>query len=91
MTAAIAALQRKKDHQQALEQNEKTMRTLEQQINAIESANITATTFKSLKEAADVLTKIQKDITPDKVDQVKYAPPHPKLSRDFAPCLTCML
>lgn len=49
------------------------MRTLEQQINAIESANITATTFKSLKEAADVLTKIQQDITPEKVDQVKYA------------------
>lgn len=68
---ATAALRRKRDHAQALEQNGKTMRTLEQQINAIESANITATTFKSLKEAADVLTKIQADITPEKVDKVK--------------------
>lgn len=72
-TAAKAALKRKKQHQHNLDQTEAQIGTLEQQANAIESANINIWTLDAMKKASDAMGDIQKNLSPDKVDETMYA------------------
>ncbi|KAG8901525.1 ESCRT-III subunit protein snf7 [Tulasnella sp. 417] len=66
--AATAALRRKKQHEQELERLGGTRLTLETQVNAIESANINATTMEAMKKGADALKAIHGGLTIDRVD-----------------------
>ncbi|KAG8990974.1 ESCRT-III subunit protein snf7 [Tulasnella sp. 427] len=66
--AATAALRRKKQHEQELDRLSGTRLTLETQVNAIESANINATTMEAMKKGADALKTIHGGLTMDRVD-----------------------
>ncbi|KAF4121080.1 charged multivesicular body protein 4 [Geosmithia morbida] len=67
--AAKAALRRKKTHEHSLEQTVAQIGTLEQQINAIESANINRETLAAMEKAGDAMKQIHGKLTPAKVDE----------------------
>ena len=71
--AAKAALRRKKQHEHALEQTQGQIATLEQQINAIESANINRETLAAMERAGKAMASIHGKLTPEKVDETMYA------------------
>lgn len=75
MTAAKTALKRKKQHEHSLEQTQAQIGTLEQQINAIESANINKETLLAMEKASEAMKQIHGKLTPEKVDETMYAPP----------------
>ncbi|KAK4113870.1 Snf7-domain-containing protein [Canariomyces notabilis] len=68
--AAMAALRRKKAYEHTLEQTLNHVGTIEQQIGAIESANINLETFAAMQRAGDVMKQIHGKLTPTKVDEV---------------------
>ncbi|KAK4104140.1 Snf7-domain-containing protein [Parathielavia hyrcaniae] len=68
-TAAKAALRRKKIHEHNLEQTLNHVSTIEQQVNAIESANINQETFLAMKRAGEAMKHIHGKLTPAKVDE----------------------
>lgn len=68
-TAAKAALRRKKAHEHSLEQTQAQISTLEQQVNAIESANINRETLAAMERAATAMKQIHVGLTPEKVDE----------------------
>lgn len=72
-TAAKTALKRKKQHEHSLEQTQAQIGTLEQQINAIESANINKETLLAMEKASDAMKQIHGKLTPEKVDETMYA------------------
>lgn len=74
-TAAKTALKRKKQHEHSLEQTQAQIGTLEQQINAIESANINKETLLAMEKASDAMKQIHGKLTPEKVDETMYAVP----------------
>ncbi|KAI2640078.1 vacuolar-sorting protein SNF7 [Xylaria nigripes] len=67
--AAKAALRRKKAHEHSLDQTISQIGTLEQQINAIESANINRETLAAMQRAGDAMKQIHGKLTPDTVDR----------------------
>ncbi|KAH7149403.1 Snf7-domain-containing protein [Dactylonectria estremocensis] len=67
--AAKAALRRKKTHEHSLEQTVGQIGTLEQQINAIESANINRETLAAMEKAGQAMKTIHGKLTPEKVDE----------------------
>lgn len=71
-TAAKAALKRKKAHEHSLEQTTAQIGTLEQQINAIESANINRETLAAMQRAGEAMKQIHGKLTPEKVDETMY-------------------
>ncbi|KAK4041800.1 Snf7-domain-containing protein [Parachaetomium inaequale] len=68
-TTAKAALRRKKIHEHNLEQTLNHIGTIEQQVNAIESANINQETFMAMQRAGDAMKTIHGKLTPTKVDE----------------------
>jgi len=68
-TAAKAALRRKKAHEHSLEQTMSQIATLEQQVNAIESANINRETLAAMERAGQAMQQIHHKLTPEKVDE----------------------
>lgn len=70
--AAKAALKRKKTHEHSLEQTVAQIGTLEQQINAIESANINRETLAAMEKAGEAMKQIHGKLTPEKVDETMY-------------------
>ncbi|KAK5992387.1 Vacuolar-sorting protein SNF7 [Cladobotryum mycophilum] len=68
--AAKAALRRKKTHEHSLEQTVAQIGTLEQQINAIESANINRETLAAMEKASEAMKQIHGKLTPEKVDDI---------------------
>ena len=71
-TAAKAALRRKKQHEHSLEQTLGQIGTLDQQINAIESANINRETLAAMERASEAMKQIHGKLTPEKVDDTMY-------------------
>ena len=69
---ARQALLRKKNHETALDHTHSQIITLEQQINAIESANINRETLAAMQAAAKAMESIHHNLTPEKVDQTMY-------------------
>ncbi|KAL4933648.1 ESCRT-III subunit protein SNF7 [Aspergillus undulatus] len=67
--AAKAALRRKKVHEKNFEQTQAQIAQLEQQIYAIEAANINHETLTAMKVASQAMEKIHGDMTIDKVDE----------------------
>lgn len=67
--AAKAALKRKKTHEHSLDQTIAQIGTLEQQINAIESANINRETLLAMQKAGKAMKDIHGGLTVEKVDQ----------------------
>ncbi|TLS27084.1 hypothetical protein PpBr36_04574 [Pyricularia pennisetigena] len=67
--AAKAALKRKKTHEHSLDQTLSQIGTLEQQINAIESANINMETLEAMKKAGKAMEDIHGKLTVEKVDE----------------------
>ncbi|KAI5467119.1 ESCRT-III component [Mariannaea sp. PMI_226] len=67
--AAKAALRRKKTHEHTLEQTVSQIGTLEQQINAIESANINMETLAAMERAGQAMKQIHGKLSPEKVDE----------------------
>ncbi|KAL4880062.1 Snf7-domain-containing protein [Aspergillus karnatakaensis] len=67
--AAKAALRRKKVHEKNLEQTQSQVAQLEQQIYAIEAANINHETLTAMKAAGAAMEKIHGNMTIDKVDE----------------------
>jgi len=65
-------LRRKKLHEHALDQTLGQIGTLEQQINAIESANINRETLEAMTRASAAMKQIHSGLTPDKVDEAMY-------------------
>lgn len=72
--AAKAALKRKKAHEHSFEQTTAQIGTLEQQINAIESANINRETLAAMQKAGEAMKQIHGKLTPEKVDETMYEP-----------------
>ncbi|KAL0465713.1 Snf7 domain-containing protein [Neurospora intermedia] len=68
-TAAKQALRRKKVAESTLETTLGQITTLEQQINAIESANINRETLAAMQAAREAMGKIHGKLTPEKVDE----------------------
>ncbi|KAL8301779.1 hypothetical protein RB597_002272 [Gaeumannomyces tritici] len=75
--AAKAALKRKKTHEHSLDQTVSQIGTLEQQINAIESANINMETLEAMKKAGKAMEDIHGKLTVDKVDETMCVAPIP--------------
>lgn len=71
--AAKQALRRKKQHEHSLEQTMGQIGTLEQQINAIESANINRETLAAMERASEAMKHIHGKLTPEKVDETMWA------------------
>ncbi|KAH6891354.1 Snf7-domain-containing protein [Thelonectria olida] len=71
--AAKAALRRKKTHEHTLDQTVSQITTLEQQINAIESANINRETLAAMEKAGAAMKKIHDGLSPEKVDETMDA------------------
>ncbi|ORY68672.1 vacuolar-sorting protein SNF7 [Pseudomassariella vexata] len=67
--AAKTALKRKKAHEHSLEQTQSQMGSLEQQINAVESANINKNTLAAMERASEAMKQIHGKLTPEKVDE----------------------
>ncbi|KAI4212166.1 MAG: hypothetical protein LQ351_005035 [Letrouitia transgressa] len=67
-TAARAALKRKKQHEQTLEQTSNQISMLEQQIYSIESANINQETLAAMKNAGAAMKAIHGKMTMEDVD-----------------------
>ena len=74
-TAAKAALRRKKTHQHSLDQTEAQITTLEEQVNAIESANINRETLAAMERAGAAMKDIHGKLTVDKVDETMCVSP----------------
>lgn len=72
MTAAKAALKRKKQSEHSLEQTLGQIGTLEAQINAIESANINRETLLAMERAGKAMEQIHGSLTPEIVDETMY-------------------
>ena len=70
--AAKAALRRKKQHEHSLDQTLGQIGTLEQQINAIESANINRETLAAMERAGEAMKQIHGKLTPEKVDETMW-------------------
>ena len=68
-TAAKQALRRKKVAESTLETTLGQITTLEQQIDAIESANINRETLAAMQAAREAMGKIHGKLTPEKVDE----------------------
>ncbi|KAL4947333.1 Snf7-domain-containing protein [Aspergillus filifer] len=66
--AAKAALRRKKVHEKNFEQTQAQIAQLEQQIYAIEAANINHETLAAMQIASSAMEKIHNGMTIDKVD-----------------------
>ncbi|KAL4780936.1 Snf7-domain-containing protein [Aspergillus varians] len=66
---AKAALRRKKVHEKNFEQTQSQIAQLEQQIYAIEAANINHETLTAMKAAGSAMEKIHNGLTIDKVDE----------------------
>ncbi|KAF2264983.1 vacuolar-sorting protein-like protein snf7, partial [Lojkania enalia] len=69
-SAAKAALRRKKQFEQSLEQTSAQIMTLEREIYSIETANINKETLEAMKNAGQAMKQIHAGLTPDKVDDV---------------------
>ncbi|KAL1962489.1 hypothetical protein VTN77DRAFT_9610 [Rasamsonia byssochlamydoides] len=67
--AAKAALRRKKVHEKNLESTQAQIAQLEQQIYAIEAANINQETLNAMKQAGNAMAQIHGKLTIDKVDE----------------------
>lgn len=72
MTAARAALRRKKQHEHTLEQTTAQMATLEQQIYSIEAANINKETLLAMDNAQKAMAQIHDKLDLNKVDETMY-------------------
>lgn len=72
LIAAKAALKRKKVREHDLEQTMSHIGTIEQQINAIESANINQETFMAMKRAGVAMKHIHGKLKPEEVDKTMY-------------------
>lgn len=72
MTAAKAALRRKKQHEHTLEQTTAQVATLEQQIYSIEAANINRETLAAMERAGEAMQQIHGKLNIDKVDETMY-------------------
>lgn len=68
-------MRRKKTHEHSMEQTVAQMGTLEQQINAIESANINRETLAAMEKAGESMRQMRGKLTPEKVDETMYVPP----------------
>ncbi|PVU90570.1 hypothetical protein BB561_004091, partial [Smittium simulii] len=68
-SVAMAALKRKKLAEEQLDKMNGTRMTLETQMMAIESANVNLETMKAMRQGADAMKYIHKDMNIDKVDQ----------------------
>ncbi|CAI4215295.1 unnamed protein product [Parascedosporium putredinis] len=66
---AKMALKRKKQHEHSIEQTQAQIGTLEQQINAIESANINRETLAAMEKVGEAMKQIHGKLTPEKVDE----------------------
>jgi len=67
-SGARAALKRKKMYEGHLDKLRGQMDTLEAEVYSIEAANLNSETVKALQSAASAMKIIQKDITPEKLD-----------------------
>ena len=65
-------MRRKKAHEHNLEQTLAQIGTLEQQINAIESANINRETLAAMERAGEAMKQIHGKLTPETVDETMY-------------------
>lgn len=72
VTVAKAALRRKKQFEQSLEQTSGQIMALEKQIFSIETANINKETYDAMKNAGAAMKHIHQGLTIDKVDQAMY-------------------
>ncbi|KAK7754024.1 ESCRT-III subunit protein snf7 [Diatrype stigma] len=87
--AAKAALRRKKAHEHSLEQTIAQIGTLEQQINAIESANINRETLVAMERAGEAMRQIHGKLTPEKVDKtMSDLQDHNLLSEEISNAIT---
>lgn len=87
--AAKAALRRKKAHEHSHEQTVAQIGTLEQQINAIESANINRETLAAMERAGDAMKVIHGKLTPEKVDEtMDKLREHNQLSEEISNAIT---
>ncbi|KAH7412335.1 Snf7 family [Phaeosphaeria sp. MPI-PUGE-AT-0046c] len=68
--AAKAALRRKKQFENSLEQTSSQIMTLEREIYSIETANINKETLDAMKNAGSAMKQIHAGLTIDKVDTV---------------------
>ncbi|KAI8672736.1 hypothetical protein LRP88_02746 [Fusarium phalaenopsidis] len=87
--AAKAALRRKKTHEHSLDQTASQITTLEQQINAIESANINRETLVAMEKASQAMAQIHGKLTPEKVDEtMEKLREHNAMSEEIVAAMT---
>jgi hypothetical protein len=72
ITAARAALRRKKQHEHTLEQTVAQIATLEQQIYSIEAANINRETLAAMEKAGQAMKQIHGKLSIETVDETMY-------------------
>lgn len=67
--AARNALRKKKHYEEEVEKLENQMLSVENQLSALESANMNRETMKHMKQAADAMRTVNKDMDIDKLDE----------------------
>lgn len=67
-TAALAALRRKKQYEKDLEKLQGQITSMEQQLSAVESANLNFETMKVMQQGASALKSIHNGMDMDKLD-----------------------
>jgi charged multivesicular body protein 4 len=77
VTAAKAALRRKKLHEKNLEQTQSQVMQLEQQVYSIETANINQETLYAMDNAGNAMKRMHDGLTLDQVDNMMYVSPPP--------------
>lgn len=70
--AAMTALKRKKMHMNHLTSTQSQIATLEQQMHAVETANLNVETLKVMKSASNAMKVIHGGMNVDKVDETMY-------------------
>lgn len=73
-TAAMSAIKRKKMHTNHLSSTQSQIATLEQQMHAVETANLNVETLKVMKSASNAMKVIHGGMNVDKVDETMYVP-----------------
>jgi charged multivesicular body protein 4 len=81
ITAAKAALRRKKTYEHSLEQTQGQIMTLEREIYSIETANINKETLEAMKNASKAMKDIHGGLTIEKVDQTMYVLDYSEMRR----------
>lgn len=83
----MAALKRKKMHENHLNQTQAQIQTVEQQMHTVETANLNFETLKVMQSASNAMKSLHNGMNMDKLDETMYVSPMTSRKSDVGPGL----